>query len=134
MDEPGRDRRAGHVADQVPAPLDRHVLEDDQVNGQGAQVRAHRDRRVRHARRAGRQVLPAAPAQSQVQVMLNALRGPLWRLQLLVSPDCPQVLRAAPGPHRTRTSPAGSNQGSHQARPSTSPIPTLAANDRTGTG
>ena len=59
VDEPGGDLRAGDVADQLAAPLDRHVLEHQQVDGQGPQVRADRDRRVRHARRAGRHVLAA---------------------------------------------------------------------------
>jgi hypothetical protein len=32
--------RAGHVRDQLRGPLDGHVLEHHQVNGQGTQVRA----------------------------------------------------------------------------------------------
>ena len=37
MDEPVRHGGAGHVGDQLPAPLHRDMLEDDQVNGQGPQ-------------------------------------------------------------------------------------------------
>ena len=37
MDEPVRHGSAGHVGDQLPAPLHRDVLEDHQVNRQGPQ-------------------------------------------------------------------------------------------------
>jgi hypothetical protein len=39
MDEPAGHHSAGDVGDQLPAPLHRHMLEDDQVNGQGTQPR-----------------------------------------------------------------------------------------------
>ena len=39
VDEPVRDRCAGHVGDQQPAPLHRHVLENHQVNRQRPQPR-----------------------------------------------------------------------------------------------
>ena len=87
MDEPGRHRRAGHVGDQLPAPLHRDVLEDHQVNGQRPQPRADRQRRVRHARRARRDMrLPAGalaphagragPAPQTASRDLFLLKGP----------------------------------------------------------
>jgi hypothetical protein len=36
VDEPGRHGGTGQVGDQSHAPLDRHVLHDQQVHGQGA--------------------------------------------------------------------------------------------------
>ena len=94
MDEPGRDPGAGDVADQLLAPLDRHVLEDQQADGQGTQVRTDGYRRVRYSRRAGRDVLAPAAACSQMQVMLDAARGRLGYLQLLERPGHAQILRA----------------------------------------
>ena len=52
VDEPVRDSGAGHVGDQLPAPLHRDVLEDHQVDRQGPQPRPDRQGGVRHARRA----------------------------------------------------------------------------------
>ncbi len=92
MDEPRRDVRAGHVGDQVPAPLDRDVLED-QVNGQGAQPRPDGQGRVRHARRPGRDVLPPAGAPRFVQVVLDPLRRRCRNLVLLIGPGNAQVSR-----------------------------------------
>ena len=94
MDEPGRDLRPGDVGDQPAAPLDGHVLENDQVDGQGAQVRADGHRRVRHPRRALRHVLAAAAARTQVQVMLDPPRGRAGDLQLLERAGHSQVLHS----------------------------------------
>jgi hypothetical protein len=93
MDEPGRDLRPGDIGDQVPAPLDGHVLEHNQVHSQGPQARAHGHRRVRHPRRARRHVLAAAAAQSPVQVMLDPPRGRPGDLQLLERAGHSPVLR-----------------------------------------
>ena len=71
---PGRDGSAGDVGDQVPAPLDGDVLEDDQVNRQGAQPRADGQGGVRHARRADGCMGPAAGAPRPVEVVLDPLR------------------------------------------------------------
>ena len=123
MDEPGRDRGAGHVGDQLPAPLDRHVLEDHQVDGQGAQVRADGDRRVRHPRRAGRQVLAAAAAQPACRsCWIRCADGSgissCWNDR--ATPRSAAPARSAPHSHVPR---AGNDQESHRAPPSSSPIP-----------
>ncbi len=91
MDEPVGHGSAGHVGDQLPAPLHRNMLEDDQVNRQGAQPRPHRQRRIRHARRAGRGMHPAAGAPGLVQVVLHPLRRRGRDLLLLIRPGNPQV-------------------------------------------
>ena len=101
MDEPGRDPRAGHVGDQLRAPLHRHVLENDQVNGQGAQVRADATPPSPALPPGGRHMLPAAAAPSLVQVMLDPARRHQRHLQLLERPGHAQVparcqARAAP--------------------------------------
>ena len=74
MDEPVRHERAGHIGDQLPAPLHRHMLENHQVDGQDTQPRPDRQDRIRHARRAGRGLRPAAGALRLVQVVLHLLR------------------------------------------------------------
>ena len=91
MDEPVRHGSAGDVGDQLPAPLHRHMLEDDQVNRQGPQPRPDRQRRIRHARRAGRGMHPAAGAPGLVQVVLHPLRRRGRDLLLLIRPGHPQV-------------------------------------------
>ena len=62
MDEPVGHGSAGDVGDQLPAPLHRDMLEDDQVNRQGPQPGPDRQRGIRHARRAGRDMRPPAGA------------------------------------------------------------------------
>ena len=91
MDEPVRHGGTGHVGDQQPAPLHRHVLKDHQVNSQGAQPRPDRQGGIRHARRARRGMRQAAGAADLVQVMLHPLRGRGRDLLLLEGPDGPQV-------------------------------------------
>ena len=92
MDEPIGHRSAGDVGDQLPAPLHGNMLEDDQVNGQGTQPRPDRQRRIRHARRAGRGMHPAAGAPGLVQVVLHPLRRRSRDLLLLIRPGNPQVI------------------------------------------
>ena len=92
MDEPGRHGRAGDVFDQPPAPPDRDVLEYQQVDDQGAQVRPDRYRRVPHAGRAGRHVLAPAGAPRPVHVVLDAPGGHQRGLQLLGRAGHAQVL------------------------------------------
>lgn len=93
VDEPGRDLRAGHVRDHPRAPLNGHVLEDDQVYSQSAQVRPDRHRRVWHALRPRRGMhLPAAAA-DLVQVMLDTPRGQRRHLKLLQGSRHTQVCR-----------------------------------------
>ena len=87
MDEPLR----YDVGDQVPAPLHRDMLEDDQVNRQRPQPRPDRQGRIRHARRTRRVMLPAAGAPRLVQVMLDPLRRRGRDLLLLIGPGNPQV-------------------------------------------
>jgi len=91
--EARRDLRPGQIRDQPRAPLDRHVLEHDQVDRQGAQVRADRDRRVRHALWPGRDMHLATSAAGLVQVMLDAPRGHQRHLQLLQRPGHAPVHR-----------------------------------------
>ena len=91
MDEPVRDGGAGDVGDQLPGPLHRHVLEDHQVNGQGTQPRPDRQSRIRHARRARRDMRPAASAPYLVQVVLDPLRRHRRGLLLLIRPGDAQV-------------------------------------------
>ena len=86
VDEAVRDPRPCRVGDQLAAPLDRHMLVDHQVDGQGAQLRADGQRRVRDAGRPVRDVLAAAAAHSAVEVVLDPLRGRLGDLQLLAGP------------------------------------------------
>ena len=74
MDEPLRDGGTGHVSDQLLAPLDRHMLENHQVNRQGLQPRPDRQGGVRPPRRARREMGPAAGAPRLVQVVLNPFR------------------------------------------------------------
>ena len=93
VDEPGRDGSAGHVGDQLQAPLHRDMLEDDQVNRQGAQPRADGQGGIRHARRADRHMGPAAGAPRLVQVVLHPLRRRGRDLLLLKRPRDAQVLR-----------------------------------------
>ena len=93
MDEAVRDGGAGHVGDQLPAPLHRDVLEDHQVNGQGPQPGADGQGGVRHARRARRDMRPAAGAAHFVQVVLDPLRRRGRDLLLLRRPGDAQVLR-----------------------------------------
>lgn len=107
MDEPGRDPGAGDVADQLLAPLDGHVLEDQQADGQGTQVRVGGYRRVRYSRRAGRDVLAPAAAYSQVQVMLDAARGRLGYLQLLERPGRARLVACQPRYRREPSSGRG---------------------------
>jgi len=92
MDEPIGHRRAGDVGDQLPAPLHGNMLEDDQVHRQGTQPRPDRQRRIRHARRAGRGMYPAAGAPGLVQVVLHPLRRRSRDLLLLIRPGNPQVI------------------------------------------
>jgi ABC transporter len=62
MDEPLRHDGAGHVGDQLPAPLHRDMLEDHQVNRQRTQARPDGQGGVRHGCRARRDMHPAAGA------------------------------------------------------------------------
>ena len=91
MDEPIGHGSAGDVGDQLPAPLHGNMLEDDQVNRQGTQPRPDGQRRIRHARRAGRGMGPAAGAPGLVQVVLHPLRRRGRDLLLLIGPGNPQV-------------------------------------------
>ena len=91
MDEPIGHGSAGDVGDQLAAPLHGNMLEDDQVNRQGAQLRPDRQRRIRHARRAARGMHPAAGAPGLVQVVLHPLRRRGRDLLLLIRPGNPQV-------------------------------------------
>lgn len=104
---PGRDLRAGHVRDQPRAPLNGHVLEDDQVYSQSAQDRPDRRRRVRHALRPRRDMHVPAAAADLVQVMLNTPRGQRRHPKLLQGSGhtqvrCPGKIRpgAIAGPGR----------------------------------
>jgi hypothetical protein len=74
MDEPLRYGGTGHVSDQLPAPLHRHMLEDQQADGQGPQLRPDRLGRVRHGRRARRDMGPAAGAPRLGQLVLHPFR------------------------------------------------------------
>src|SRR5712691_1187625 len=91
VDEPRRDLGAGHVADQLPAPLDGHVLEDDQVNRQRPDPRPDRQGGIRHARRARRDMGLPAGAFRAVQVVLHPLRRRGRDLLLLIRPGNTQV-------------------------------------------
>ncbi len=91
MDEPLRDGGAGHVGQQLPAPLYRHMLENHQVNRQRPQPGPNRQRGIRHARRPQRDMRPPAGAPRPVQVMLNPLRRRGRDLLLLIRPGIPQV-------------------------------------------
>ena len=91
MDEPVGHGSAGDVGDQLPAPLHRDMLEDDQVNGQGPQPRPDRQGGIRDTRRAGRGMGPAAGAPGLVQVVLHPLRRRGRDLLLLVRAGNPQV-------------------------------------------
>ena len=98
VDEPRGHDGAGDVADQFPAPLHRDMLEHHQVNGQGPQPRPDRQGRIRDARRAGRDMHPAAGARRLVQVVLHPLRRRGRDLLLLIRPGNPPVsgIRQAP--------------------------------------
>jgi len=91
MGEPAGDQGAGHAGDQQPAPLHRHVLENDQVNRQGTQPRAGREGGARHAGRARRDMRRAAGAADLVQVVPDPLRGRGRDLFLLEGPGNAQV-------------------------------------------
>ena len=91
MDEPVGHHSAGDIGDQLPAPLHRDMLEDDQVNGQGPQPGPDRQRGIRDARRPGRGMHPAAGAPGLVQVVLYPLRRRRRDLLLLIRPGNPQV-------------------------------------------
>jgi hypothetical protein len=91
MDEPVRDDGAGHIGDQLTAPLHRDMLEDDQVDRQGAQPRTNGQGGIRHAGRAGRDMRPPARALPLVQVVLHPLRRRGRDLLLLERPGDPQV-------------------------------------------
>jgi hypothetical protein len=94
VDETVRDQGAGHVGDQQPAPLHRHVLEDHQVNRQGTQPRADRESGAWHAGRARRDMRRAAGAADLVQVVLDSLRGRDGDLLLLEGPGNSQFSSA----------------------------------------
>jgi hypothetical protein len=85
------DTCAGDVGQQQPAPLHRHVLEDQQVDRQRPQPRPDGDSGVRDAGRAGRHVDLPARALRLVQVMLDRLGLRLGDLFLLVRPHDPQI-------------------------------------------
>ena len=91
MDEPVGYDSAGDVGDQLPAPLHRDMLEDDQVNGQGPQSGPDGQSGIRDARRAGRGMHPAAGAPGLVQVVLHPLRRRSRDLLLLIRPGNPQI-------------------------------------------
>ena len=91
MNEPIGHGSAGDVGDQLPAPLHRDMLEDDQVNGQGPQSGPDRQRGIRDARRARRGMHPAAGAPGLVQVVLHPLRRRGRDLLLLIRPGNPQA-------------------------------------------
>ena len=91
VDEPLRHGGAGHVGDQLPAPLHRDVLENHQVHRQRPQPGADRQRGIRHARRARRDVRLPAGAFRAVQVVLHPLRRRGRDLLLLKRPGNPQV-------------------------------------------
>jgi len=100
MDEPGRHCGACDIGDQVPAPLHRDMLEDDQVYSQRTQPRPDGQRHVRHARRVRRDMLPAAGAPCLVQVVLHPLRRRGRDLLLLIDRATPRSAASArPRPH-----------------------------------
>ena len=107
MDEPVRDQGAGHVGDQQPAPLHRHVLENHQVDRQGPQPRPDRQGGARHARRARGRVLTAARAADLVQVVLHSLRHRGGDFLLLEGPGTPRSAASARS-RRMRRHPRGS--------------------------
>lgn len=106
VDEPGRGRRAGHVGDQLGAPGDRDMLEDQQVHHQGPQVRPVTDRGIGDLARTGRDMPSSAPAASGVQVVLHHLRRGQRHLVDLMGADhalvgrVGQVRSAAAHPRR----------------------------------
>ena len=91
MDEPVGYGSTGDIGDQLPAPLHRDMLEDDQVNSQGPQPRPDGQRGIRDARRPGRDMRPAAGTPGLVQVVLDPLRRRQRDLLLLIRPGNPQV-------------------------------------------
>ena len=123
VDEPGGHVRAGHVGEQLPAPLHRHVLEDQQVDGQRPQPRADRDRGVRDAGRAGRHVGLPARAPALVQVMLDRSDACGSGTSFCWYDRATPRSAAPPGPRRTRRCPRGSSRGSIRDRSRSSPPP-----------
>ena len=105
VDEPLGHGGAGHVGDQLPAPLHRDVLENHQVHRQRPEPGADRQRGVRHARRARRGVRLPAGAFRAVQVVLHPLRRRSRDLLLLKRAGQPPHQRRPPGPRRTSTRP-----------------------------
>jgi hypothetical protein len=127
MREPFADERAGHVGDQQRAPLHRHVLENDQVDGQGAQPRPGRQGGARHARRTRGCVLAAAGAAEAVQVVLHSVRHRGGHFLLLKGPGNPPGQRRPPGRARTRRHPRGSDPRSGPGPPRSSTRPDCPA-------
>ena len=120
-DKSGRDLRPGDVADQAPTPLNGHMLEDDQINGQGTQVRP--DRHGSPAPRGDER--PRAGGRSRT--IPGAGRAGCAARTALVSPAAgttgPRPDSALwPGHPRTSTPPAGSDRGYQRVRPRSSPI------------
>ena len=122
VDEPVRHGGPGYVGDQLPAPLHRDMLEDDQVNRQGTQPGADRQGRIRHARRALREVRPAAGTSPRAH---RAALSPPARPG---SPPAettgqPPGQRHQPGPGRTSSCLPGNDprSGPGLPRPSTRP-------------
>ena len=123
MDEPGRDGSAGHVGDQLPAPLHRDVLEDDQVNGQRPQPRPDRQGRVRHARP---DAAPREPGRRRTSPGAGrAAPAPPARPGSPPADTTGQLpgQRRLPGPGRTRTRPADSGPRPGPGPPSASRRP-----------
>lgn len=101
------------------------MLEHDQVNGQGTQAWADRDRRIRHPRWARRHMLPPLPALGPVQVMLDPLRRQRRDLHLLQRPRRAQTK----GGFQVRAASARARRVmvDHLVWPGTSPSPTIPA-------
>jgi hypothetical protein len=93
--EPGRGLGTGQVGDQLGAPLDRDMLEDQQVDHQRPQVRAVADGRISDISGTGRDVRASAAAPATVQVVLDHLRRHLRHLMHLMRTGHPLIGRVS---------------------------------------
>jgi hypothetical protein len=130
MDEPVRYDGAGDVGDQLPAPLHRDMLKDDQVNGQGPQPGPDGQGGIRDARRPGRGMHPAAGAPGLVQVVLHPLRRRQQDLLLLIRPGNPPGQQHPPGHGPRSTHPQDDDPRSGPGPPTSSMPPGCPAASR----